>query len=316
MLMSQITSIKELLPVLSKKLRKGDCGKIGVIGGSAEYTGAPYFSAMSTLKIGADLSFVYTHPSAAPSIKNYSPDLIVYPTTDLAKNRISLEKLDALVFGPGLGREQHTKELLRGIVEFARNSPKICVVIDADGLFYLNDCFKELSLGDCRNNLLITPNHREFERLYSKVFPEKQIDEKNIREHVKELAAILGIVIIRKGEKDIISDGNELMIEDSETSLRRCGGQGDILGGAIALCSYWAKLKRIKNTKENNNSQYLTNDLMIGALAASQLQRRASLYAYQRVGRSMQASDVLESIPEVLREIDLVLKVCNENYIV
>jgi len=39
----------------------------------------------------------------------------------------------------------------------------------------------------------------EFERLYSKVFPEKQIDEKNIREHVKELAAILGIVIIRKG---------------------------------------------------------------------------------------------------------------------
>jgi len=32
---------------------------------------------MSTLKIGADLSFVYTHPSAAPSIKNYSPDLIV-----------------------------------------------------------------------------------------------------------------------------------------------------------------------------------------------------------------------------------------------
>jgi len=56
---------------------------------------------------------------------------------------------------------------------------------------------------------------------------------------------------------------------------------GDILGGAIALCSYWAKLKRLKNAKENNNSQYLTNDLMIGALAASQLQRRASLYAYQ-----------------------------------
>lgn len=286
-----------------------------MIGGSVEYTGAPYFSAMSTLKIGADLSFVYTHPSAAPTIKNYSPDLIVYPTTDLAKNRISLEKLDALVFGPGLGREQHTKELLRGIVEFARSTPKICVVIDADGLFYLNDCFKELSLGDCRNNLLITPNHREFERLYSKVFPEKQIDEKNIKENVKELAAILGITIVRKGEKDIISDGNELIIEDSETSLRRCGGQGDILGGAIALCAYWAKLKRIKNLKENNNS-YLTNDLMVGTLAAAQLQRKASLYAYQRVGRSMQASDVLESIPEVLRQIDIILTGWNENYIV
>jgi len=41
--MSQISSIKELLPVLSKKLRKGDCGKIGVIGGSAEYTGYIFF---------------------------------------------------------------------------------------------------------------------------------------------------------------------------------------------------------------------------------------------------------------------------------
>ncbi|KAF7639632.1 ATP-dependent (S)-NAD(P)H-hydrate dehydratase [Meloidogyne graminicola] len=313
--MSQI-SLKELLPVLSKKLRKGDCGKVGVIGGSAEYTGAPYFSAIASLKIGADLTFVYTHPSAAPTIKNYSPDLIVYPTTDLAKNRISLEKLDALVFGPGLGREQNTKELLRGIVEFARNTPNICVVIDADGLFYLNDCFKELSLNDCRNNLLITPNHREFERLYSKVFPEKQINEKNIIEHVKELAAFLGITIVRKGEKDIISNGTELIIEDSETSLRRCGGQGDILGGAIALFAFWVKRKRIINNKETNNSQYLANDLMTGALAAAKVQRKASLYAFARVGRSMLASDVIDSIPEVLKEIDLIIKGLEHNYIV
>jgi len=41
--MQQTTLIKELLPILKKSLRKGDCGKIGVIGGSAEYTGLPNY---------------------------------------------------------------------------------------------------------------------------------------------------------------------------------------------------------------------------------------------------------------------------------
>lgn len=30
---------------------KGDAGKIGIIGGSIEYTGAPYFAAISALKV-------------------------------------------------------------------------------------------------------------------------------------------------------------------------------------------------------------------------------------------------------------------------
>lgn len=35
-----------------KSKTKGDAGKIGVIGGSIEYTGAPYFAAISALKVG------------------------------------------------------------------------------------------------------------------------------------------------------------------------------------------------------------------------------------------------------------------------
>ncbi|CAJ0764768.1 24224_t:CDS:2, partial [Entrophospora sp. SA101] len=33
------------------------------------YTGAPYFSAYSALKLGADLSHVLCHPSASTAIK-------------------------------------------------------------------------------------------------------------------------------------------------------------------------------------------------------------------------------------------------------
>ena len=52
---------------------KGDNGRIAVIGGSDLYTGAPYFSAISALKSGADLAFILCSKSSAIPIKCYSP---------------------------------------------------------------------------------------------------------------------------------------------------------------------------------------------------------------------------------------------------
>ncbi|VDN41675.1 unnamed protein product [Gongylonema pulchrum] len=46
-----LTRVQDLLPPLSGTLRKGECGRIGVVGGSRVYTGAPYFSAITALKV-------------------------------------------------------------------------------------------------------------------------------------------------------------------------------------------------------------------------------------------------------------------------
>lgn len=42
---------KAMIPEMEGK-RKGEAGKVAVIGGSIEYTGAPYFAAISALKVG------------------------------------------------------------------------------------------------------------------------------------------------------------------------------------------------------------------------------------------------------------------------
>lgn len=57
-------------------------GRIGVFGGSIEFTGAPYFSSIAALKVGADLSYVFTVKDAAFAIKSYSPELMVLPYLD------------------------------------------------------------------------------------------------------------------------------------------------------------------------------------------------------------------------------------------
>jgi ATP-dependent NAD(P)H-hydrate dehydratase len=52
------------VPKLSFSLLKGQCGKVGVVGGSLEYSGAPYFAASAVVHLGGDLSHIFCPPSA------------------------------------------------------------------------------------------------------------------------------------------------------------------------------------------------------------------------------------------------------------
>ncbi|KAM7111370.1 ATP-dependent (S)-NAD(P)H-hydrate dehydratase isoform 3-T3 [Molossus nigricans] len=101
--------VRNIVPPLTTKKHKGQDGRIGIVGGCQEYTGAPYFAAISALKVGADLSHVFCTREAAPVIKSYSPELIVHPVLDSPDAVSEVEKwlprLHALVVGPGLGRD-------------------------------------------------------------------------------------------------------------------------------------------------------------------------------------------------------------------
>jgi ATP-dependent NAD(P)H-hydrate dehydratase len=110
--------VKAVVPPLSGKSHKGQHGRIGVVGGSADYTGAPYYAAESALRFGGDLSFVFCAQQAAIPLKSYSPELMVtaFYDADTIENKSqeirsiankvtnSFDRLHGIVFGPGLGR--------------------------------------------------------------------------------------------------------------------------------------------------------------------------------------------------------------------
>lgn len=50
---------KAIIPDL-EGTSKGDAGKIGIIGGSVEYTGAPYFGAFTALRVSNKLVMLYS----------------------------------------------------------------------------------------------------------------------------------------------------------------------------------------------------------------------------------------------------------------
>ena len=74
-----LSTLLKIFPSLHPTMRKGENGRIAVIGGSFEFTGAPFYSAISSLKVGADLAHIFCSKSASSSIKSYSPEIIVHP---------------------------------------------------------------------------------------------------------------------------------------------------------------------------------------------------------------------------------------------
>jgi hypothetical protein len=73
------TLLTQVIPPLAPSEHKGSLGRIGVVGGSSDYCGAPFFAADAALKLGGDLSTVFCSQSAAIPIKSYSPDIMVTP---------------------------------------------------------------------------------------------------------------------------------------------------------------------------------------------------------------------------------------------
>ncbi|KAK9104630.1 hypothetical protein Scep_021474 [Stephania cephalantha] len=309
-----VSILRRITPLLDPNRNKGQAGKIAVIGGCREYTGAPYFAAISALKIGADLSHVFCTKDAAMVIKSYSPELIVHPileesysVRDEDKGFISsktvaevakwIERFDCLVIGPGLGRDPFLLDCVGEILKLARRS-NIPVVIDGDGLFLVTN---NLDLVSGYALAVLTPNVNEYKRLVQKVL-DSEVNDQDASEQLLSLAkSIGGITILRKGKSDLISDGRTVHVVSSFGSPRRCGGQGDILSGSVAVFSSWAR--QVQTTAEEDATFSTSNPMVLGCIAASALLRKAAFVAFESNKRSTLTTDIIEHLGRSLEDI-------------
>jgi len=296
--------VRKMIPPMLEQFHKGQMGRVGVIGGSEDYTGAPYFSAMASARLGADMSHVICEPQAAQVIKTYSPNLMVHPlmrqsvhaeSSDSASSigkavAEMLSRLHVIVIGPGLGRDSLMQDTCAYVIEAARktNTP---FILDADGLF-LAQTRPELVQG--YRECILTPNVVEFGRLCkSKGIDAETLEEGKGAETLSK--AFGGVTIIQKGGKDYISNGSNTFISDLTGGLKRSGGQGDTLTGSLATFLGWRKayLDKIWDHEGDLDSVEL---LALAAFGGSSLTRECSRLAFAKRGRSLQASDLTEEV--------------------
>lgn len=310
------SEVKRVVPALTDEKFKGQCGKVAVLGGCAEYMGPPYFAAITSLKVGADLSHVFCTASASPVIKGYSPELIVHPylmeSTDFTEEELSSEKkrndvileataeveswftrLDCLVIGPGLGRDPLMLDIARAILLQARRA-ELPVVLDGDALLLVA---KEPALVQGYSQCVLTPNLNEFRRLASTMgVPLHGPNNDRIKKINEVVVQLQGPVLVSKGPVDVICDGRSLVICSTMAGLRRCGSQGDILAGCIAVFISWTRTFIEQAHKSGETVLPELNPMILASFGGCAVTRTASACAFSVKRRAMVAGDMVEQM--------------------
>lgn len=292
---------RTLLPVLKHNLHKGQLGRIGIIGGCEEYTGAPYFAAISALRTGADIVYVFCFKSAAPVIKSFSPELIVLPYLDspdcIELLKPWLEKLHSLVVGPGLGTSNIAQNAVRHIFEYISKEPnfnnkKMPIIADADSL----NVIKPETFSNYNGCIYLTPNSHELTKLCSRLIG-RHTSESTLQIDIQDLINKLegNYVIILKGSDDIISNKKDTIFCNEQGSSRRCGGQGDVLAGSMSTFAFWAS--------KQPYSQGELDPEVLAAYAACALTRHSNYLGFNQKGRNMITTDIIELLSDAFQTL-------------
>ena len=215
---------------------KGNNGSILIVGGSADYHGAPAIAGMAAFGAGTDLVYIATPESAAIAVKSASLDLIV---KSLKGDYLSLQnlddileladKVDAIVLGPGSAISDETSKLFNVLVTKIKKP----IVLDADGLKQV-----DISLIKNKENIVLTPHLAEFNLFFNTnlKLDLDSYDFNKVNDNITEFqqtAKSINATVVVKGENDLILSGNKFRINRSGNAGMTVGGTGDALTGII-----------------------------------------------------------------------------------
>ena len=221
--------VLSILPDRDPWGHKGSFGKLLLLCGSRGYTGAAYLAAMGALRSGAGLVFLGVPECiyAIEAVKLHEP--VVFPLPD-QDGRLSeaaipeilerLQKVDAVLIGPGLGQSEDTFSVVKKVLEEA----KCPVVLDADGIIVLSG-HRDILRG--RQYLtVLTPHDGEFRRIGGEIGEDRMAA-------AAKLAEELGCILLLKGHETCITDGHTAYRNRTGNPGMAVGGSGDVLAGMI-----------------------------------------------------------------------------------
>ena len=274
--------VKKFIPSRKSNSRKGDNGKVLVVGGSYMYHGAPILSSLAALRSGSDLVYTAIPKINVQSTRSISPDLIVIPMADSKLTRGTVNKLlgqipqdlDSATIGMGLAIQD--VEALKLLVKSLLNRD-VRLSLDASSLV------KEVLPLIANKNVVVTPHTGEFKRLFGEIPPENKV--KRIQA-VEKYAKNNSITILLKGEIDIISNGVKTFTNVKNTPAMTVGGTGDVLSGITA-----GFLARNRNSLEAASSAAFVNGL-------------SGKITQKHFGLHITATDLIENLPNVLKPFD------------
>ena len=236
--------IPEDLPRLAPRAsesHKGTFGTAFLIGGSVGMSGAIILAGKAALRGGAGLVRLGIPRACLQVVAAGEPSYLTVPLPDTAGGRIGygakteiereLQGATAVAVGPGIGRSAGVEALVWWLYQ---DCPRP-LVVDADGLNALAARRRVVGKFPLPGGpRILTPHPGEFHRLVAagKLSPDDR------RRRAPELAREAGAVLVLKGHRTLVTDGQRVYTNPTGNPGMATGGSGDVLTGLITalLC--------------------------------------------------------------------------------
>ena len=250
---------------------KGHNGKLMIIGGSHLFHAASMWSLKVASRI-VDMVFYSSVPENNRIVekeKEEFRDGIIVP-----RNRIEkyMEEAECVLIGPGLprkegeeGEDDDTKELTERLLKYY---PEKKWVIDGGSLQVIRPTLLP-------KNSIITPHHLEFKNLFNM---------EGTEENARKMAEKYNIVVVLKGEADIVCSKDKCVKVLGGNPGMTKGGTGDVLAGLIAAL-------------------YCKNNNFLAATCGSYINKKAGEKLYEKSGIYFNSSDLADEIPFVMKKL-------------
>lgn len=247
----------------SDKAKKGENGRVLVIGGSRLFHAASFWSASMACRLVDMVHF------SSPAMENN--ELMRVRAKDKFWEGIVvsweevghyIEEDDSILIGPGMVRQpaeggddvDRTREIVN---ELLSKYPRKKWVVDGGALQMVDP---EL----LTDRMIVTPNAREQAILARRV--------------------LAGVTVLAKGRLDVVRQGEEeVRVEGGGAGMVK-GGTGDVLSGLVA-------------------GLYAKSPALAACVTASYVNKRAGERLAKRVGPYFSPQELLQAVPEVLWEV-------------
>ena len=243
---------------------KYTAGAVLVVGGAPGLTGAACLAAEAALR--ADAGYV------AVAVPERSLPIVEQRLLEAVKRTIDevdelLPRMSALALGPGLGRGEKERALVRRLLE----ESSLPAVVDADGLHELESFERDAPT-------VLTPHEGELGRLLGE---ESQWVAAHRLEALRRGVDGYGCVVLLKGADTLVgAPGSGVLVRSSNAPGLATAGTGDVLTGIVA--AFLAK----------------GMEAQLAAAAGAVAQARAARLAPQQEG--LVAGDVVALLPRAL----------------
>mgnify|MGYP003588011924 CR=1 FL=1 len=236
----------ELLPGRAAYGNKSTFGRILIVAGSSEISGACTLCATTCYRSGAGMVRIFTAKENRETIQTMLPEALLDTYTadtgeeHLTRTCTALRKAmkwsSALCIGPGIGTDTVAHAILETVLREYTHS----IVLDADALNLIaeDETLQKLAseYSDSEKWVIMTPHVAEFARLYGSTVAA-------CKDHIlawpRELAEKYHCTVICKDARTVVAgaQNSQIYLNVSGNSGMATAGSGDVLTGLLGALS-------------------------------------------------------------------------------